>query len=168
MKYYLKREDRYQEINIEDAGGKLRVSANGKEYLVDLVPIDERRYSVLLNYHAYLVDAEIEKNAVRLLLNQCEHMVQVLNPQQKLESEIFGKSEKSRSESEVRAPMPGLILRIEVKTGQEITAGQPLLVIEAMKMENEIRAASAGVVKEILVQPQQAVERNDLMIKIGN
>jgi len=168
MKYYLKKEDRYEEIDIEGAGGKLRVSANGKQYAVDLVPIDEKRYSVVLDNRAYLVEAKIEKNAVHLLLNQCERVVQVLNPQQKLESEIFGKGEKSHSDSEIRAPMPGLILRIEVEAGQEIAAGQPLLVIEAMKMENEIRATFGGMVKEILVQPHQAVERNDILIKIGN
>lgn len=168
MKYYLKKDDRYKEIDIDGANGRLRLSFNGKQYEVDLIPIDEKRYSVMINNHSYWVEAGIENNAVHLLLNQREYVVQVFNPQQKLESEIFGKAEKRHAESEIRAPMPGLILRIEVEAGQEISPGQPLLVIEAMKMENEIRAMAGGTVKEILVQPHQAVERNDVMIKIGN
>lgn len=58
----------------------------------------------------------------------------------------------------VRAQMPGKILRIMVKSGQLIEKGQPLLVMEAMKMENEIRAAQAGKVSQVKVAEGQAVE----------
>ncbi|MCU0411411.1 MAG: biotin/lipoyl-binding protein [Bacteroidetes bacterium] len=66
----------------------------------------------------------------------------------------------------VRAPMPGLIVRIEVEAGQAISAGQGLLVLEAMKMENEIRALQAGRVKEIFVQSGRAVEKDERLMLI--
>ncbi len=66
----------------------------------------------------------------------------------------------------VRAPMPGLIVRIEVEAGQVILAGQGLLVLEAMKMENEIRALQAGRVKEIFVQSGRAVEKDERLMLI--
>ena len=96
------------------------------------------------------------------------YSVPVLNNRQKMEVEMFGAAEDEAGSGDITAPMPGLILRVEVTAGESITAGQPLLVMEAMKMENEIRAPEDGVVAEVLVKAQQAVEKDDIMIKIGS
>ena len=67
----------------------------------------------------------------------------------------------------VRAPMPGLVLRVEVEAGQELAAGAGLVVLEAMKMENEIRSPGPGRVKAVLVEPGQAVEKGAPLVEIG-
>ncbi|GAB1341211.1 biotin/lipoyl-containing protein [Gemmatimonas sp.] len=64
------------------------------------------------------------------------------------------------------APMPGLVVRIAVAVGDTVGAGQGLAVIEAMKMENELRASSAGVVTAIRVVPGQAVEKGAVLIEL--
>jgi len=64
----------------------------------------------------------------------------------------------------VVAPMPGLIVRVGVAVGDQVGAGQAVLVMEAMKMENELRAPGAGTVKAILVQPGVAVERGAVLV----
>ena len=66
----------------------------------------------------------------------------------------------------VRAPMPGLVLRVEVEAGQEIVAGSGLVVLEAMKMENEIRSSGPGRVKAVLVEPGQAVEKGTPLVEV--
>lgn len=66
----------------------------------------------------------------------------------------------------VRAPMPGLVLRVEVEAGQDIAAGSGLVVLEAMKMENEIRSAGPGRVKSVLVEPGQAVEKGTPLVEV--
>jgi len=66
----------------------------------------------------------------------------------------------------VRAPMPGLVLRVEVEAGQEVAAGGGLVVLEAMKMENEIRSPGPGRVKVILVEPGQAVEKGAPLVEV--
>jgi len=66
----------------------------------------------------------------------------------------------------VRAPMPGLVLRVEVEAGQDIAAGSGLVVLEAMKMENEIRASGPGRVKAVLVEPGQAVEKGTPLVEV--
>ncbi len=66
---------------------------------------------------------------------------------------------------EVRAPMPGLVLSVSVAPGQPVEAGAGLLVLEAMKMENELKADAAGVVKSIHVAPGDAVSKNTLLIE---
>jgi biotin carboxyl carrier protein len=65
----------------------------------------------------------------------------------------------------VRAPMPGLIVRVEVEPGQRIEAGQGVVIIEAMKMENELRAEAPGVVSRVLVRAGQAVEKGAVLVE---
>ena len=67
---------------------------------------------------------------------------------------------------EVRAPIPGVVLKIFVEPGQSVTAMTELLVLEAMKMENEIFAGMDGVVDKVLVKPQQEVSQGDLLVTI--
>ena len=65
------------------------------------------------------------------------------------------------------APMPGLIVRVNVAAGDTVQAGQGLVVMEAMKMENELRATAAGVVKAVRVAPGTAVERGATLVELG-
>lgn len=67
---------------------------------------------------------------------------------------------------DLRAPMPGLIVRIEVQGGQEVERGDSLVVMEAMKMENELRADAPGTVLSVEVTPGQAVERDAVLLKL--
>lgn len=67
---------------------------------------------------------------------------------------------------EVRAPIPGVVLKVSVEPGQSVTATTELLVLEAMKMENEIFAGTDGVVDRVLVRPQQEVSQGDLLVTI--
>ncbi|MBI2072612.1 MAG: acetyl-CoA carboxylase biotin carboxyl carrier protein subunit [Gemmatimonadetes bacterium] len=62
--------------------------------------------------------------------------------------------------------MPGLVLRVDVEAGQEIAAGAGLVVLEAMKMENEIRSSGPGRVKSVLVEPGQAVEKGTPLVEV--
>ena len=68
----------------------------------------------------------------------------------------------------LRAPMPGLVVRVLVQSGQPVLQGQALVVLEAMKMENELRAGAAAMVQEVLVVPGQAVEKGQILIGFGD
>jgi pyruvate carboxylase subunit B len=67
----------------------------------------------------------------------------------------------------VKAPMPGLVVRIEVAPGDAVRAGQGVLIMEAMKMENELKADAAGIVSRIHVAPGQAVEKGAVLIEFS-
>lgn len=67
----------------------------------------------------------------------------------------------------IRAPMPGLVLRIPIGVGEPVAQGQGVLVLEAMKMENEIKAPAAGVVTAIDVKAGQAVEKGQALLHMG-
>ena len=64
----------------------------------------------------------------------------------------------------ILAPMPGLVLKVEVEVGQAVRAGQGVVVVEAMKMENELKAPADGVVASIAVQPGQTVDKGATLI----
>lgn len=66
----------------------------------------------------------------------------------------------------LRAPMPGLIVRIHVAPGDRVAAGDPLVVMEAMKMENELRAPAAGTVRSIPIAPGTPVEKGALLVEL--
>jgi biotin carboxyl carrier protein len=69
-------------------------------------------------------------------------------------------------ETTIRAPMPGLVLDIKVAPGDKVLKNQPLVIIEAMKMENLIKAQGDAVVKAVHVSPKQSVEKNDKLLEL--
>jgi biotin carboxyl carrier protein len=73
----------------------------------------------------------------------------------------------NRGPAKVQAPMPGLVLRVLTQVGAVVAPGDPLIVLESMKMENTLRANGAGTVVEIPVQAGQAVEKGQLLVKFG-
>ena len=73
----------------------------------------------------------------------------------------------STADREIRAPMPGLVLRVLVKPGDAVEAGQGVAVLEAMKMENELKAPAAGTVAAVHAGAGAAVGKNDLLIELG-
>jgi len=66
----------------------------------------------------------------------------------------------------IKAPIPGLIARLNVEPGQAVEAGQTVIVLEAMKMENEIRASKGGVIRQVHVKPGQTVVLNEVLVEI--
>ena len=67
---------------------------------------------------------------------------------------------------DIKAPMPGLVLQISVGPGDTVEKGDPLLILEAMKMENVLKAPGSGTVKKVSVNQGQAVEKNQLLIEM--
>ena len=67
----------------------------------------------------------------------------------------------------VRAPMPGLVVRVQVEVGQRLAAGAPVVVLEAMKMENQLRAPAAAVVAAVLVAPGEAVDKGRALVEFA-
>lgn len=108
---------------------------------------DEPQYHVSVNGKGMSVELEDEKAAL-------------------MKTFQIGKATQLQA-STVRSPMPGKITRVLVTIGELIEAGQGVIILEAMKMENEIKAPSAGIVKAIHVQEADAVEKNTVLIEIS-
>jgi len=80
--------------------------------------------------------------------------------------ELTGAAAAAAGPAPVIAPMPGMIVRVSAQVGDQVQPGQGLVVMEAMKMENELRATSAGTVRAVLVQPGTAVEKGTVLLEL--
>jgi pyruvate carboxylase subunit B len=78
---------------------------------------------------------------------------------------LTGRSGAAAGPRPVRAPMPGLVVRVEVEAGQSVVAGQGVVIMEAMKMENELRAETGGVVARVHAVPGAAVEKGAVLVE---
>jgi pyruvate carboxylase subunit B len=79
--------------------------------------------------------------------------------------DMTGAASKPSGPRPLRAPMPGLVVKVEVAEGEEVLARQGLVIVEAMKMENELRAEVAGRVSRVRVEPGQAVEKDQVLVE---
>jgi pyruvate carboxylase subunit B len=78
---------------------------------------------------------------------------------------LAGGGDQRRAAGVLRAPMPGLVVRVQVQPGEKVAAGDSLVVLEAMKMENELKAGASGVVKSVRVAPGEAVEKGQVLVE---
>ena len=146
-----------------------RVLVDGREVVTSFVPAGVDAYSLLLDGRSarVLIDAGGPNGALRVTLNGSVFDFEVLD-ERGLLLERFGlKSVASRSTQRVTAPMPGLVRRVLVEQGQQVETGQGLLVLEAMKMENELRAEIDGQVHSIATRDGATVSKNDLLLEIS-
>lgn len=165
MKYLATINDREYAIEIVPDDDRYKISLNGKTFAATIRRLaGSDRYSILLDNESHVAEL-IKKNGTYEINYQGE----AWNCQ--VEDERLAKLKRSIKaaedvivDHEIKSPMPGLIVEIEVKPGQTIQRGQGLMIIEAMKMENEIKAPSDAVVKKIAVQPGQTVEMGQTLL----
>jgi pyruvate carboxylase subunit B len=77
---------------------------------------------------------------------------------------LMGGAATASKASSLKAPMPGLIIKVEVSPGQHVKKGDGLVIVEAMKMENELKAHAPGIIKEIKIKPGDAVEKGQVLL----
>ena len=146
---------------------------------VEVVALGDGRYEVSIDGHARTVDSRrTGASGFSLLIDHATTEVSVVARGDTYLVDIGGRAHRIRlvdarrartgaaagaGEREVRAAMPGKVVAVLVELGATVTRGQGLLVIEAMKMENEVVAPRDGTVKELRIQPGQAVEAGELL-----
>lgn len=117
-----------------------------------------------VSHEADLVKLDTENKQITLRIKGQKVLVQIQEPVDLLLDKVGLKIEKHKKVNQLKAPMPGLVLRILVEPGQAVSAGEPLLILEAMKMENVFKAHTDVVIKSIPVTEKQAVEKGQDLI----
>ncbi len=137
---------------------------HGNEYVVEINNIEDNTANVTVNGTAY--DVEIEGKAPKA--TKTPKLVQsVAVPSTDAHPAVAKTSSPAAGAGAVKSPLPGVILDLQVKVGDTVTVGQRLLVLEAMKMENNIDSDKAGVVREIKVNKGDSVLEGDVLLIIG-
>ena len=131
-------------------GNTMDVKVGDRQYHLDVVEVENGVYSILLDgtsFNVELIPTENKKYAANTLYNSFE--VEIIDGESR-----YMKSQKGHDAEEqsfISTPMPGKIVKILVEEGQEVKAGETLVIVSAMKMESEYKASSDRVVKEVLV-----------------
>jgi pyruvate carboxylase subunit B len=151
---------------VDVGGGRVVVDGRAVDAELRSVPGTPVRHLLLDGRSRTLIaDDKDEGGAWRLQLDGHGFAVDAVDERTRAIREMTGRTGAPRGPRPVRAPMPGLVVRVEVEPGQEVKPGQGVAIIEAMKMENELRAEGAGVVSRILVAAGQAVEKGAVLVE---
>jgi pyruvate carboxylase subunit B len=126
---------------------------------VHLVRIGERVHRVVARRHA-------ERGRYTLRFDGWRFEAEALDERMRAIRDLTAEQAAQAGPMPVVAPMPGLIVRVHVAVGDTVTAGQGVISMEAMKMENELRATTPGTVKHVGVRPGQAVEKGAVLVEL--
>ncbi|WP_210421778.1 acetyl-CoA carboxylase biotin carboxyl carrier protein subunit [Phreatobacter aquaticus] len=142
-----------QAYRLEGDAGRARVSLDGQGLDREL-SVDSRREPVLM---------VIEGEVIHLHLGGRTYQVRHLDPARR-----FADADDSAGGDVARAPMPGTVVRVDVAVGDAVTTGDPLVVIESMKLETTIRAWHDGVIAELHVAAGQSFDRDAPLVTLGS
>lgn len=146
---------------------KKKGTLNGEAFEWDIIKIKENSFHIIRDnqsYSAELVKFNPENKTFTVKVNGNKYELQLFDRYDELLHQMGFDVAGSVKMKEVKAPMPGLVLDVAVEAGQAVKAGDTLIVLEAMKMENILKSPAGGIVKKINVKKQDAVEKNAVLI----
>jgi biotin carboxyl carrier protein len=166
MKYnVLYNDEKVHQVAIENN----TISIDGKPTEIDIVHIYQQKYHAIddsKSYNIEVINADFANKVFNINVNGNEYTINLEDELDILLEQMGMSTHGSDKMDNVLAPMPGLVLNVFVEVGQEVQKGDNLLVLEAMKMENIIKATGTGKVKNIVVNQKQAVDKNQLLIEM--
>jgi biotin carboxyl carrier protein len=135
----------------------------------DMVKVDNNRFHILHQHKSYTVDVVSADHAAKafvLKVNNKTCRVEIKDRFDDLLHELGMDSLQKAKVPDVKAPMPGLVVDVKVEAGNPIRKGDALVVLEAMKMENILKATADGTVKAVLVKKGSKVEKNEVLVTL--
>lgn len=151
------------QIQKQSSGYKM----NGQEINPRIQRVNEHLWKATLNdreFDIFIQKVDHETQEVTLSINGKKGTVKLESRAAKLLKSLGMENAFKKKIENVKAPMPGLIHSIMVNQGDQIEQGDPLFILEAMKMENVIKSSGAGIISDIHVKPKESVEKNQLLI----
>ena len=165
MKYYVRIGDEDIELNLE--GDEVRTeSIVTRARIADVEGTPVRMLTVGDEVHRIVVRPAGSRGRYSIWVDGFRPEVEALDERMRAIRELAGNAAGPSGPAPLVAPMPGMIVRVQVQAGDRVNPGQGLVVIEAMKMENELRASVAATVKAVHAQAGAAVEKGALLIEL--
>lgn len=142
-------------------------TVNDAPFSWDMIEIKNGEFHIIKNdksYTAEVVRANREEKTFVIKVNGNKYTLEVKDKFDELLQSMGMDNLASAKVNELKAPMPGLVLDILTPAGTEVKKGDPVIILEAMKMENMLKSPADGVVKKIHVEKRQAVEKNQVLV----
>ena len=136
---------------------------------LDLVPNGALKYHVLeknQSFRVEIIQADFYKKEYTISVNSKTYHLKISDALDLMIDKMGFSLNDSKKTNEILAPMPGIIIEVELKPGDAVKEGDTILILEAMKMENSIKCPKDGVIKSVLVKKGSAVEKNKLLIEL--
>jgi pyruvate carboxylase subunit B len=164
MKYFVTLGGRTFEVDLGPDGA--RVDGRAVEAELRELPGTGVRHLLIDGASRTLIATPAETGFWELHVEGARHRVEVVDERTRAIRSMTGQGAAAKGPAPIRAPMPGLVTRVDVAAGDTVRAGQGVVVIEAMKMENELRADADAVVENVLVEAGQAVEKGAVLVQL--
>lgn len=148
--------------------GDGHASLNDADVTFNLAKENGQSFHILKDskgYNVQVVDADYATKTFTIKVNGTSYELNAKDKYDLLLEELGMENLAGAGENEIKAPMPGLVLRLETEVGAEVAKGDAILVLEAMKMENVLKSPIDGKVKAIKVETGQAVEKNTVLVE---
>ncbi|HEY0704548.1 MAG TPA: biotin/lipoyl-containing protein [Candidatus Acidoferrales bacterium] len=165
MKVKMLIQGRQRNVEATQPGERLRWEIDGREVEADAIEISPGLFSVVIGGESIEVRIEGKSSALRVFAGGQEYSAAIQNPRE-LKKSRAGAAEAEGRQS-VTAPMAGKIIRCLVAAGDEVQTGQGVAIVEAMKMQNEIRSPKSGKVERIAVIEGQTVNSGDVVAVVS-
>ena len=167
MKLWVTLEGREAEVTFRTEGDRLILETDGRHIEADFVRLpDGEVYSLLVDGRSHVVRVAAAGEGLEVGIRGLTIPVEVKHPLEKMLQAVGGGRAAARGET-VTAPMPGVVVALRVKPGDTVKAGQAVVVVEAMKMQNELAVHRDGVVSEVLVGERAAVAAGQVLVKLA-
>ena len=153
-------------MEIARQNGRLVCTLDGRVLELDAVEVGTATYSILLRGQSYEVRVHDAPDGLHINAGGEELVAQIVDPR-RWRAAARGARVEAEGRQEIRAPMPGKIVRVLARAGDTVEAGQGLLVVEAMKMQNEIKAPKTGKVEKVLVAEGQTVNAGETVAVVS-
>jgi biotin carboxyl carrier protein len=141
---------------------------NDTQFNADVAELKPGHYHIINNqksYHAEVVKYDLATKTCTIKVNNTLIPVQLKNRFDLLLDKMGMAHAGAGKVNNIKAPMPGLIIALKIKEGDAVKAGDQLLILEAMKMENILKSPGDGVIKKIKVKKGDSVEKNQILIE---
>lgn len=156
------------ERQIEISGKE--ISVDGNEIIWDQIELGKNRFHILKNHRSFLCEvlsADAQRKSLEIKVNGKVFHAEVKDRFDELLHQLGMDKVATSKVNVIKAPMPGLVLKLIVGIGDKIKAGDSLLILEAMKMENVIKSPGEGVVKMVKVKERETVDKNQVLIELS-
>lgn len=159
-----------QQVNVNGKAHKVVLDGNGSGHIngsafnLDVQQVSDSIWHIIRDDRTY--EVELLEDG-RMKVNGNTYSTELVNPFDALLKQLGMDKGAAGKVTEVKAPMPGLVLKVIVKAGDAVSKGDALLVLEAMKMENVIKSPTEGTIASIEVQQDKTVEKNQVMVKFA-
>lgn len=166
MAYIAKLKEKSHTVEIEEIGASIyRVAVDGNGFLVDGRQTAASNYSLIINDRSFEVDVDVVEDEYRVVVDGRSYFIHLVD-ERRMRFKGLAPGGPIGGRQEISVPMPGKVIAVLVSRGEKVERDQGLIIVEAMKMENEVRSPAAGTVKEIRVKAGKTVDAGAVLVVI--